>query len=233
MLIMRREILSGRTNMAEHEQVAHDMLLALGGVTVRLAAIDRAPRYGEERPENDAEHSFHLALSATELAATFFPELDAGLVAQFSLVHDLPEVYAGDVHTFIITPEALEEKAAAEKEATERLLRELPPHTANLLRRYELQEEVEARFVRFVDKILPSIINIVGGEGRAVLKDNFNVQTVDDLRIGQTQRLARLQEMFPDFPFLHAVEGLVSGSVERVVFSEDQIIEVVTVAVRS
>lgn len=202
------------------ERDAHDALMTLGDVAVRFAGVERAPRHPDGTLENDVEHSFHLALSATELAATYFPDLDTGLVAQFSLVHDLPEVYAGDVRTFEITPEELEKKEAAEREATERLLKELPPHTAQLLQRYELQEETEARFVRFVDKMLPGIINMMAGDA-CTFKEDYGVQTLEDLRAGRDARLARLQALFPDFPFLHMVEDLVSQSSERALFPDD------------
>ena len=66
-------------------QQAHDYLLALGYLIVRFAEVDRAPRYPNSDRENDVEHSFHLAISSTELAADYYPELDVGLVAEFSL----------------------------------------------------------------------------------------------------------------------------------------------------
>lgn len=53
-----------------------------------------------------------------------------GIVAEFSLVHDLPEVYAGDIPTFNISAEARLTKEATEQVSAERLLRELPPYLA-------------------------------------------------------------------------------------------------------
>ena len=123
---------------------AHDYMLVIGKLVIDFARVTRAPRLPDGARETDVEHSFHLGLSATELAGTYFPDLDAGLVAQFSLVHDLPEVYVGDVWTFGISPEDRAKKEQDEKQATLRLLKELPPNTANLLERYEKQIEKEA-----------------------------------------------------------------------------------------
>lgn len=200
-------------------QQAHDYLLALGSLTVRFAEVERAPRYPNGERETDVEHSFHLALSAIELAADYYPELDVGLVAQFSLVHDLPESYAGDVWTFDISDEDRAKKELAEQEATKRLLTELPPYTAQLLERYEKQLESEARFVRFVDKILPAIINIMAGDANT-FKEDYGISSVEELNVGRDTRTAKLQAMFPEFQFVHLVRDLISKTSAEHVFRE-------------
>lgn len=187
---------------------AKDALFVLGNLTAKFSTVERAPRYPDGHRETDVEHSFHLALSATELAASHYPELDLGLVTQFSLVHDLPEVYTGDVWTFNITDEQRSKKEAAEKLATERLLKELPAHTAGLLRRYEEQIEPEARFVRFIDKILPAIINFVAGDANT-FKEDHKITDIDQLHTIREENARRLQAQFPEFPFLHTVWSLV------------------------
>lgn len=196
---------------------AHDYLLSLGDITVRLSGVERAPRYLDGDRETDVEHSYHLALSATELAASYYPELDVGLVSQFSLVHDLPEIYAGDVWTFNISDEDLIKKIAAEKMASERLVKELPPYTAQLLIRYEEQLEPEARFVRFVDKLLPSVINVIASEANT-FKEDHGISTLEELNQKVTERLARLQQMFPEFPFIHSVYELLSKTSKKHIF---------------
>jgi putative hydrolase of HD superfamily len=179
-------------------------LLVLGEAAVRFARVERAPRLPDGRRETDVEHSFHLGLSATELAAQFYPDLDTGLVAEFSNVHDLPELYTGDVWTYGISDEARASKEAAEAEAIGRLLVELPPHTAEMLRRYEEQTEPEARFVRYVDKALPAIINLVAGDASTFLED-YNIQSPTVLRQNRHRSAQRFQQMFPEFPLLHEI----------------------------
>lgn len=190
---------------------AHDYLLQIGKLTVDFAHVQRQPHYASGRPENDVEHSFHLALSAVEMAAQYHPELDVGLVAQFSLVHDLPELYVGDIPTFDITDEAMADKVAAEKVSTIQLLKELPPHLAQLLERYEKQIEPEARFVRFIDKLLPAIIHTVMPEvSRQVFKDAYDITSIEGIKKGEAERIARLKTMFPEFEFVHIVRDLVA-----------------------
>jgi len=184
-------------------QKAHDQLLILSDLTVRFADIHRIILYPDGHYENDLEHSFHLALVATELAANFHPELDTGLVSQFSIVHDLPEVYAGDIPSFERTEEARVQKEEAEKKALERLLKELPPHTANLLERYEEQKEAEARFVRLIDKLLPPAIHAVAVEAnKEDFTGRFNLKTIEDAIAADKRFFDKLQEMFPEFDFV-------------------------------
>jgi 5'-deoxynucleotidase YfbR-like HD superfamily hydrolase len=124
-------------------------------------------------------------------------------------VHDFPERYAGDVWTFNISDADRETKEAAEHIAKERLLEELPPYLASLLKRYEEQIEPEARFVRFIDKLLPSIINAVATEA-VTFKEDYNVQSIEQLNANREARTAKFQAMFPEFQFVHLVRDLLS-----------------------
>lgn len=197
---------------------AHDYLLKIGEIVVQFARVTRAPRLPDGARETDVEHSFHLALSATELAATYFPELDTGVVAQFGLVHDLPEVYSGDVWTFGISDEDRAKKEQAEREATEKLLHELPPYMSQLLARYESQKEPEAVFVRFVDKFLPAIINFWSKEAGTFL-DDYDGHDRVQLHARTQQWLAELKAKFPDYPFLHDVLEMIDASSEESVYA--------------
>ena len=200
---------------AKSIKTAHDQLLVLGRIIVEFARVERAPRYPDGRRETDVEHSFHLALSAAELAKTLYPKLDVGLVAQFGLIHDFPEVYAGDVWTFHITKAELAKKKLAEKKATEKLLKELPPHTAQLLKRYEEQVEPEARFVRFIDKLLPAVINIVADKANT-FEEDYGVMNAKELRKKRSEHTAMLRQMFPEFDEFQDLTVMVwETSIER------------------
>lgn len=200
---------------------AHNYLLDLGGLAIKLAGIEREPRHPDGSRESDVEHSFHLALSSAELSRLLAPNLDAGLVSLFSLVHDLPEVYAKDVWTFDISEEDLANKKASEKLATERLLRESPPYTAHLLERYEQQVEPEARFVRFIDKLLPSIIDILAGEA-STFRDDYNVNSIEELLAKRVFHIARLKEMFPEFSDFDDLVTLVWDMSAKHIFSDEK-----------
>lgn len=154
------------------------------------------------------------------MAAQYCPGLDAGLVAQFSLVHDLQEIYKGDIWTFDISQEDLEIKRAAEKEAVARLLSELPSYTAELLARYEEQVEPEARFVRCVDKLMPAIIMIHSGEA-STFKEDYGIKSADDILKNRKTRTDRLRNMYPEFDFIHILRDTVSKTSVKQLFPDE------------
>ena len=55
---------------------------------------------GGDRAENDAEHSWHLALMAFLLDEYANQEVDTARVMKMVLVHDLVEIYAGDTYAY-------------------------------------------------------------------------------------------------------------------------------------
>lgn len=172
--------------------------LELGELSMRFARIDRIPRYEDHERENDVEHSFMLGMVATELAYMFQPELDVRLVGEYARVHDLIEVATGDVATFNLTPEELATKEAAEQKALQDLLEKLPPYSASLLKQYEKQEDIESRFVRAVDKLMPLIVDIVG-QGKRVMYEDYGVNTYEDARSSHKVLHERIARKFGEF----------------------------------
>jgi 5'-deoxynucleotidase YfbR-like HD superfamily hydrolase len=142
-----------------------DSLEDLARLALAFGRVDRAVYHEDQTtPESDTDHTVMLGWVACALAATWYPQLDLGLVAQMALVHDAPEVYAGDTPTLRITDAERAAKAQRETAATERLAAELGhrlPWLPDTLRRYEHQQLPEARFVRGVDKILPKLVNLL------------------------------------------------------------------------
>lgn len=173
--------------------------IQLGNLVADFARVERIPRWADNRRETDVEHSYLLALVACELAATYYPELQTGLIAEFANVHDLVEVKVGDTPTFLATVEQLGEKAIREHAALHELQAELPTHTAEILTRYEEQREPEARFVKVVDKITPVIVNIVSGNLRPMHEDYAISTSEEFLRVADL-RDTKLAETYPDFP---------------------------------
>jgi len=178
---------------------AANVAFQLGGLAIKFAQIERTPRYTETERENDAEHSFMLALVANELSALLYPDLDNGKVSQYAIVHDLIETITGDVATFKISTEDLILKQQREHDALNTLLKTLPPHTAQLLSSYERQDSREARFVKAVDKLLPVITDIIG-PGAQVMIEDYNVTTSEDLKVSHKALHSRIATTFEEFP---------------------------------
>lgn len=120
------------------------------------------PPFDLGRYEDDAQHSWSVALLAAALAPQIDESLDVGKICQFGLVHDLVEVVAGDVSNFASASEkaSKDEREAAAKQALEDKLKALPWITATI-HEYEAQATPEARFVKSVDKIIPLLFDYI------------------------------------------------------------------------
>jgi len=114
-----------------------------------------------DRFENDAEHSWHLALMAVVLAEHANDDIDVGRVVRMLLVHDIVEIDAGDA--FVYDDEARANKAGRERAAADRLFPLLPADQAAELRalwdEFEAHTTPEARFASAIDRLQPLLLN--------------------------------------------------------------------------
>jgi 5'-deoxynucleotidase YfbR-like HD superfamily hydrolase len=140
----------------------NDALLALGGLSLQFATINRSTLLADGvNHESDTDHTVMLGLLACALASAVSPDLDTGKVAQFALVHDLVEVYAGDTDTFgMVDDSRWENKKVREQKAFERIQKEFGaifPWLINTIAEYESLESSEAKFIKTLDKALPKV----------------------------------------------------------------------------
>lgn len=117
---------------------------------------------GTQRNENDAEHSWHMAVMAILLPEYSEVEnMDNFKVMKLALVHDLVEIYAGD--TFCYDEKGYEDKAEREIMAAKKLFGLLPEDQEDemwqLWREFEELETPEARFAACLDRLQPLLLN--------------------------------------------------------------------------
>ena len=114
------------------------------------------------RPENSAEHSWHLALMALVLRDYAPPGTDLNRVTAMLLIHDLVEIDAGDLFVYADAA-AQARQEAAEHAAADRLFTLLPPGQGPELRalwdEFEERRTPEARFARALDRLQPMLAN--------------------------------------------------------------------------
>ncbi|WP_080059465.1 HD domain-containing protein [Spirosoma aerolatum] len=114
-----------------------------------------------ERNENDAEHSWHLALMAIVLAEHANFPIDLLKVIKMLLIHDLVEIDAGD--TFIYDTQKNHDNTAEEREAAKRIFGLLPAGQASELiaiwEEFEERQTNEAKFARAMDRLEPLLQN--------------------------------------------------------------------------
>jgi putative hydrolase of HD superfamily len=129
--------------------------------------LRRTPLTDGSRPENSAEHSWHLAVAAMTLAEYAAPDLDLRRVLELVTVHDLVEVYAGD--TFAYDPEGHATKAQRERDAAERIFGLLPGDQARYFREcweeFEARNTVDAKYANALDRLQALLQNMTAGGG--------------------------------------------------------------------
>ena len=137
---------------------------------------------GSERLENDAEHSWHLALMSF-LLQEYAPDKGAGMdllrVIKMVLIHDLVEIDAGD--TYCYDEEAMGDKRSREEKAAERIFTLLPSDQALEIRRlwdeFEENATPEARYAAALDRLQPILLNY-HTEGRSWKKHGITAEQV-------------------------------------------------------
>jgi len=180
-----------------------DRIIELGHDAVQFAHIERATIYESGRRENDAEHSHMLAFIAPYLAKTYYSEMDIGLISLFTTIHDDPELLCGDISTLGMSDTQYQQKQLAERSAVEKRIALLPEPWSELLDRYELQKEPEARFVKLVDKLMPALMKL-HGDGLANF-ENCGIFSRKEFEDDALTTSARLCRSFPEFPELHEI----------------------------
>ena len=123
--------------------------------------------FHSDRPENDAEHSWHLAMMTIVLAEHSDVPVDVLKVLKMVLIHDIVEIDAGD--TFIYDTQKNHSNTENELKAAKRIFGLLPDEQANELiaiwQEFEAGETHEARFAKAMDRIEPLLQNTSNNGG--------------------------------------------------------------------
>jgi len=138
-----------------------DDLLDLARLIRDFAQVERTIYLDPNKTiESDTDHTVALSVFACALAQKYEPKLDLGLIAQYALVHDLVEVYAGDVSTLHIDRVDFAAKEAAEAKALRKIKKRFGkafPWLHQTIEDYESLKTAEARFVKAIDKAMPGL----------------------------------------------------------------------------
>jgi putative hydrolase of HD superfamily len=134
----------------------------------KVKYIQRRTRlFNSDRNENDAEHSWHLALMAIVLAEHANEPIDIFKVIKMVLIHDIVEIDAGD--TFIYDTIKSHSNTNDERLAANRIFGLLPEEQANELiaiwEEFEAGETNEAKFARTMDRLEPLLQNTSNNGG--------------------------------------------------------------------
>ncbi|MDI9240945.1 HD domain-containing protein [Fusibacillus kribbianus] len=131
------------------------------------------------RKENDAEHSWHLALMCALLSEYANEPIDVAKTMIMVLIHDLIEIDAGDTYAYDEAGNAT--KRERELKAADRIFKLLPDDQSAWLRglweEFEEAETPEARFALALDKVQPVLLNDAT-DGRAWKEHEVRVSQI-------------------------------------------------------
>jgi len=150
--------------------LADDLLKQLSFIKEidKIKYIQRKTKlFNSDRPENDAEHSWHLALMTLVLAEHSDTPIDVLKVLKMVLIHDIVEIDAGD--TFIYDTLKNHTNTVEELKAAMRIFGLLPKEQAEeliaLWQEFEAGETNEAKFAKSMDRLEPLLQNTSNNGG--------------------------------------------------------------------
>ena len=119
------------------------------------------------RNENDAEHSWHMAIMAYLLKEYADEKVDISRVMLMCLIHDIVEIDAGD--TYAYDEEGIQTQKQREENAKQRIFSILPDdqkdELISLFDEFEECETPEAKYAHAMDNLQPLILNNNNGGG--------------------------------------------------------------------
>ena len=178
-------------------------VIELAQLCLRFGRVERVTYHEDgKRLETDTDHTVMLAVIACAFAERInagdarFPRYDVGLVAQFAIVHDLVEAYAGDTNSLIARTDAGPDDATRTKEAREavalaRIRSEFTadfPWLTDTIDEYESLVSPEARFVKALDKVLPKITHLLNG-GATLRQHGVDASNIDAVNGSQVAKM--------------------------------------------
>ena len=128
----------------------------------KMTAISRRTLLiDKSRRENDAEHSWHIAVMAMLLQEYAVEPVDIGRVVQMCVIHDLVEIEADD--TFAYDEKGNIGKAERERQAADKLFSQLPEEQGRLIRslweEFDAMETPDSKYAACMDRLQPFLHN--------------------------------------------------------------------------
>lgn len=187
-----------------------------------LLEIDKEKDIGRQtylshglRKENDAEHSWHMAVMALLMSEYSNEDIDMLHTISMILVHDLVEIYAGD--TYAYDAKGNSDKKERELKAADKLFSILPDDQCDKFRKLweEFEEGVtaEAKFAASMDRIQPLMLNHASG-GRSWKEHEVKASQV----YGRNKRTAEGSQVLWEY----ADENFIRPNVGKMLSSDQE-----------
>jgi len=172
----------------------------------------RSKIHDGSRRENDAEHSWHLALMAFLLSEYSKESIDVLKVMKMCIIHDIVEIDAGD--TFCYDAKGNLDKQEREQKAADRIFGLLPEEQGTELRKlweeFDAMETPEAKYAAALDRLQPVLLNYLNKGGTW---QEYNVKKEQVLK-----RIGPIEEGAPEL--WEFVSSLIEDAVAKEYLSE-------------
>ena len=161
----------------------------------------------KSRRENDAEHSWHIAVMAMLFSEYAPVPVDIGRVVQMCVVHDLVEIEAGDTFAYDVSGNI--GKAEREKEAADKLFSKLPKDQGCFIRdlweEFDAMETADSRYAACMDRLQPFLHN--------TLTDGHTWGNGKVTRAAVEKRMAVIKDFMPEV--YQWIEANIDQAVEK------------------
>jgi len=169
------------------------------------------------RYENDAEHSWHLALMAWIMIEYSPVNIDLLHVMKMVIIHDIVEIDAGD--TFAYDVQGHFDKREREELASKRIFGLLPHDQTQGLRalweEFEAMETPEAKFAAALDRMQPILLNYLN-DGASWKKHNICAEQV-------LERNKHIQYGAPEL--WEYVIGIINDAIDKGMLSSTKLVK--------
>jgi len=161
-----------------------------------IERVNYLPNKGDT-PENDVEHSYHLAMAAWFLAQ-YFPHLNRDKIIRYAMAHDLVEVHAGDTYIFA-DDDSINTKKQREHDAFEKIKKDWKdfPDLIDAIAAYESKNDEESKFVYALDKIMPIMMNFLG-KGYGEHKHKITLDVLHEHKKDKVSASPEINEYYHD-----------------------------------
>lgn len=189
---MYRGIMSKQDFIPSGNERLDSQLLFTAEIDQLTQIARRTVLIDKSRRENDAEHSWHIAVMAMLFKEYLKEPVDVGRVVQMCVVHDLIEIYAGD--TFAYDEKGNMDKEERERLAADKLFSLIPEEQGKMIRdlweEFDAMETADSKYAACMDRLQPFYHNTLT-DGHTWVEGNATRAAVE-------KRMAVIKDFMPE-----------------------------------
>lgn len=189
---MYRGIMSKQDFITSGNERLDSQLLFTAEIDQLTQIARRTMLIDKSRRENDAEHSWHIAVMAMLFKEYVKEPVDVGRVVQMCVVHDLIEIYAGD--TFAYDEKGNMDKEERERLAADKLFSLIPEEQGKMIRdlweEFDAMETADSKYAACMDRLQPFYHNTLT-DGHTWVEGNATRAAVE-------KRMAVIKDFMPE-----------------------------------